>query len=66
MHEMPERDWVTEEGEALLAADPELRASIQRQMAELRAGTLHTTPDAVVRERMAKLRAAQRQSRKSS
>ena len=49
MQEMPEHDWVVDEAEALLAADPELRASIERQLAEHRAGTLKTTPDEVVR-----------------
>ena len=49
MQEMPDHDWVVEEAEALLAADPELRASIERQLAEHRAGTLKTTPDEQVR-----------------
>lgn len=64
MSQMPDHDWVSEEAEALLDADPELRVSIQRQMAESRAGTLKTTPDEVVRVRMAELRAAQRQRSK--
>ena len=44
-----ERDWVTEEAEALLAADPEFRASIERQLAESAAGTLRTVDTAAVR-----------------
>ena len=45
----PERDWVTEEAEAFLAADPELRASLERQLAESAAGTLRTVDTATVR-----------------
>ena len=60
MSQMSDHDWVTEEGEAVLAADPELRARLERQLAEDAAGTLTTIPDSVVRARMAELRAAQR------
>ena len=49
MDAMPERDWVTEEGEAILAANPELLESIRRQFAEDDAGTLKTVDTATVR-----------------
>ena len=53
MDAVPDRDWVTEEAEALLEADPELRASIRRQLAESRAGTLKTVDTATVRRMLA-------------
>jgi hypothetical protein len=62
MQEIPERDWVTEEAEALLAADPTLRESLERQMAESRAGTLRTVDTATVR-RMLDERAPRRERR---
>jgi hypothetical protein len=44
-----EDDWVTAEAEALLNADPELRADLRRAVAEHRAGTLNTVDTATVR-----------------
>jgi hypothetical protein len=49
MEERPNRDWVVEEAEALLEADPKLKESLERQMAEHRAGTLRTVDTATVR-----------------
>lgn len=46
---IPEDDWVTAEAEALLQADPELRADLRRAAAEHRAGTLKTVDTATVR-----------------
>jgi hypothetical protein len=48
-HSIPEDDWVAAEAEALLAADPELRADLRRAAAEHRAGTLKTVDTATVR-----------------
>jgi len=44
-----EDDWVVDEAEALLRADPELRADLRRAVAEHRAGTLKTVDTATVR-----------------
>ena len=49
MQEMPDHDLMLEEGEALLAADPELRARIDRTLAASKAGTLKTVDTAAVR-----------------
>jgi len=50
----PERDWVVEEGEALLATNPKLAASIDRQLAEDRAGKLKTVDTSTVRQMLEK------------
>jgi hypothetical protein len=46
---IPEDDWVNAEAEALLNADPELRADLRRAVTEHRAGTLETVDTATVR-----------------
>jgi hypothetical protein len=49
---IPEDDWVTAEAEALLEADPELRADLRRMAAEHKAGTLKMVDTATVRAAM--------------
>jgi hypothetical protein len=46
---IPEDDWVSAEAEALLEADPELRADLRQAIAEHRAGTLKTVDTATVK-----------------
>jgi hypothetical protein len=49
---IPEDDWVAAEAEALLNADPQLRADLRRMAAEHKAGTLKTVDTATVRAAM--------------
>ena len=64
MDAMPARDRLDEEIEALLAI-PEIGDSVERQIRELRAGTLKTIPDAIVRARMDGLERARQQAQRA-
>lgn len=46
---IPEDDWAAAEAEALLDADPDLRADIRLAMVQLRAGTLPTVDTVMAR-----------------
>lgn len=63
MDAMPARDRLDEEIEAVLNANPELPARLERHAAEHKAGTLKTIPDAVVRAQMDELEKARRQAK---
>jgi len=45
----PADDWVSQEAEALLASDPELRADVRQAIADHRLGKLQTVDTATVR-----------------
>ncbi len=61
---MPARDALDDEIEAVLAANPEIGARLERYAAERKAGTLNTIPDSVVRARMDQLDKARRQAKR--
>ena len=62
MESAEERDWVVEQGEALLRANPKLAESIDRQLEQERVGTLKTVDTDTVRRVLTERAAARRQS----